>query len=117
MQDFRDLRVWQRAHQSTANFPDAERFALTSQIRRAVVSIPANIVEGSRRGSDADFARFPRTAVGSASEVGYFLLLARDLDYVAALDDKSINGEVQEVGRMLNGLPSRVRTAPSATSH
>jgi four helix bundle protein len=100
MQDFRDLKVWQRAHQlvlrlykATATFPDAERFGLISQIRRAAVSIPANIAEGSRRGTDADFARFLRIAIGSASEVDYFVLLARDLRYLAAQEYESLNGE------------------------
>ena len=124
MQDFRDLKVWQRAHQlvlhiyeATAMFPDTERFGLTSQIRRAAVSVPANIAEGSRRGSDADFARFLQIAIGSTSEVDYFLLLARDLKYLPAHEYESLNAEIQEIGRMLNGLLSRLRTASSATSY
>ena len=88
MQDFRDLKVWQKAHnvvlavyRASAEFPAAERFGLTSQLRRAAVSIPANIAEGCVRSSDADFARFLHISLGSASEVDYYLLLARDLKF------------------------------------
>jgi four helix bundle protein len=124
MQDFRDPKVWQRAHQlvlhlyqATATFPDAERFGLTSQVRRAAVSIPTNIAEGSRRGSDADLARFLQIAIGSASEVDYFLLLARDLKYLPGHEYESLNTEIQEIGRMLNGLLSRLRTTQSKASY
>jgi four helix bundle protein len=78
MQDFRQLKVWQKAHrfvlhvyEATQKFPAEERFGLTSQIRRAAVSIPANIAEGAVRSSDADFGRFLHIALGSASEVDY----------------------------------------------
>jgi four helix bundle protein len=123
MQEFRDLKVWQRAHQlvlrlyeTTGKFPDEERFGLSSQLRRAAVSIPANIAEGSRRGSDADFGRFLHISIGSASEVDYLLLLARDLDYIRADEYASLHSEVQEVGRMLNGLLARVRAASSSAA-
>jgi four helix bundle protein len=122
MQEYRDLKVWQRAHQValriykvSASFPDQERFGVTSQVRRAVVSIPANIAEGSRRGSDADFARFLQIAIGSSSEVDYLLLLARDLGYIGGQEYEAAATEVQEVGRMLNGLLSRLRTAPPSS--
>ncbi|HEX6837928.1 MAG TPA: four helix bundle protein, partial [Polyangia bacterium] len=86
MQDFRDLKVWQRAHEltlaiyrATATFPSEERFGLTSQMRRSAASVPANIAEGRCRGSDADFGRFLRVALGSAAETEYHLILAGDL--------------------------------------
>lgn len=76
MQNFRDLRVWQKAHsfvlslyRVTKSFPREEIYGLTAQIRRAAVSIPSNIAEGCARGSDADFARFLQNSMGSASEV------------------------------------------------
>jgi four helix bundle protein len=120
MQDFRDLKVWQRGHafvlaiyQATQAFPDAERFGLTSQVRRAAVSVPANIAEGAVRSSDADFARFLHIAIGSASEVDYYLLLARDLRYLHAAAYEELNNEIQELRRMLNALIARVRSAKS----
>jgi four helix bundle protein len=89
MQNFRDLKVWQKAHaatlrvyECTKNFPPTERYGLTSQMRRAATSIPSNIAEGCVRSSDADFARFLHIALGSASELEYFALLARDLRFL-----------------------------------
>jgi four helix bundle protein len=121
VQDFRELKVWQRAHSfvlaiynHSQSFPSDERFGLTSQLRRAAVSIPANIAEGAVRSSDADFARFLHISIGSASEVDYYLLLARDLGYGPSTAFTSLNTELQEIKRMLNTLISRVR--PSANS-
>jgi four helix bundle protein len=85
-------------------FPRAERFGITDQLRRAAVSIPANISEGSRRGSDADMARFCHIALASAAEAEYFLILAGDLKFLPDANRESLNQKVQEVMRMLNGL-------------
>lgn len=86
MQRFTDLKVWRRGHslvlgiyRATATFPAEERFGLVSQLRRAAVSVPANIAEGSQRDSPADYARFLNIAQGSLAEVQYLLLFARDL--------------------------------------
>jgi four helix bundle protein len=88
MADFRRLTVWQRAHalplevyRVTANLPAAERFAISDQIRRAAVSIGANIAEGYARGK-RDFARYLNIALGSANELEYLLQLAGDLHFV-----------------------------------
>src|SRR5579871_206818 len=107
MQNFRSLKVWQKSHASvlaiyqvSAKFPTTERYGLTSQLRRAAVSIAANIAEGSVRSSDADFARFLHMALGSASEVDYYLILAHDLKFI---DDKlhhDLDDSVQEIKRM-----------------
>lgn len=85
MQDFKQLKVWEKSHllalaiyQATHTFPSSEQYGLTNQLRRATVSIPSNLAEGSGRGSDADFGRFVQIAIGSASEVEYQLLLAHD---------------------------------------
>jgi four helix bundle protein len=93
MQDFRQLKIWERAHQltlavysNTASFPHEERYGLTSQIRRVAVSIPANLAEGCGRGGDADFRRFVQIAMGSACELEYHLLLACDLKLLKAAD-------------------------------
>jgi four helix bundle protein len=77
---------------------------LRSQIRRATISIPANIVEGCGRGTDPDFKRMVQIAFGSACEVEYFLLLAHDLTYITPEDHARLNDEVIEVKRMLSGL-------------
>lgn len=117
MKDFRQLAVWEKAHQlalnvyrTTANFPAQERYGLTSQLNRAVLSIPTNIAEGCGRGTDADFARFLQIALGSASEVEYLLLFARDLQLI---DQNAYDDHVQatiEIKRMLTSLIKTIKT-------
>src|ERR1017187_11021165 len=87
------LKVWQKAHQLTlavyqitAPFPRSELYGLTSQLRRSCASIPANLAEGCGRNGDAELARFCSIAMGSASELEYHLLLARDLKLIEAAD-------------------------------
>jgi four helix bundle protein len=111
MQDFKKLRVWQEAHTfaldlyaATRSFPGDERYGLTSQLRRAAVSFPSNLAEGSSRGSDADFARFVQIAVGSASEAEYQLLLAHDLRYLPDPEFDRLNAGLLGVRRMLMAL-------------
>ena len=124
MQDFRDLKVWQKAHELTLqlyklthDFPPTERYGMTSQIRRAAVSVAANIAEGAVRSSDPDFARFLHIAIGSPSEVDYYLLLSRDLDYIKPPVYDLLDRQVQEIKRMLNVLISRAITKqPTAKS-
>ena len=84
MQRFTDLKVWQRSHalvlaiyRATMSFPADERFGITSQLRRAAVSVPSNIAEGSKRQGRLDYARFLNIAEGSLSETQYLLMLAR----------------------------------------
>jgi four helix bundle protein len=86
LRNFRELTVWQKAHELvveiyrvSGGFPSEERFGLTVQLRKAAVSIGSNIAEGCGRGTNKDFARFLSIAAGSASEVEYQVLLARDL--------------------------------------
>jgi four helix bundle protein len=93
VQSFKNLKVWEKAHvltldiyQSSKSFPREEIYGLTSQMRRASASIGANIAEGACRGGDLDFARFLQMAAGSASELEYHLLLARDLELLNKLD-------------------------------
>ena len=116
MQDFRDLKVWSRAHvlaleiyAVTEAFPAAERYGLTSQMRRAAVSVPANIAEGCARSSDPDFARFLWIALGSASELEYLALLARDLELLPDSDYQRVLADAQEVKRMLTALVARLK--------
>ena len=108
MQNFRSLKVWEKSHQltlavykATAGFPKQELFGLTSQIRRACASIPANIAEGCGRGGDPEMKRFLYISMGSASELEYHLLLAHDLSFIKTLDYERLAGEVTEVKRML----------------
>jgi len=115
MQRFTDLKVWQRSHaltldlyRTTATFPDAERFGLTSQIRRAATSVPANIAEGSKRTTRKDYARFLNVAEGSAAELEYLMILAKDLGLIAANRSDALCAEIQEIARMLFGLRKKV---------
>ena len=93
MKNFKELNVWLKAHQLvlavyqvTKSFPSDELFGLTSQMRRAAASIPANIAEGCGRSSDAEFARFLYISFGSASELEYHILLAHDLGMLNEID-------------------------------
>jgi four helix bundle protein len=115
MQDFKKLIVWQKSHaltlrvyEATANFPKAEIFGLTSQMRRAATSIPSNIAEGSCRRGNREFARFLQVAIGSAGELEYDLLLSVDLAFLERVDGKRLEREVIEIKRMLTGLIRRI---------
>src|SRR6476659_3045873 len=103
MQDFHNLIVWQKAHAwvlsvytLTKRFPADERFGLTSQLRRAAASIPANLAEACGRGGKSEFSRFVQIAMGSAAEAEYHVLLARDLGYFKVEDYNSIEAAVIE---------------------
>lgn len=115
MQDYRKLIVWQKSHQLaleiygvTRSFPAAERYGLTSQIRRSAVSVPSNIVEGSGRNSSQDFLRFLQIAFSSCGELEYQLLLSKDLGYLKNTEYEKLYGVVNEIRRMLAGLISKV---------
>jgi four helix bundle protein len=117
MRDFKNLAVWQKAHQltldiyaSTASFPRDEIYGLTSQIRRASSSIGANIAEGCGRDSTADFNRFLTIAMGSASELESHLLLARDLGFLQLPRFESLIGNTVEVKRMLTVFMQRLQS-------
>ncbi len=117
VRDFRRLQVWEKAHeltlavyQMTAGFPRDEVFGLTSQIRRASSSIPANIAEGCGREGDAELKRFLQIAMGSASELEYHLLLAHDLDYIGQENYNHLDEGVTEVKRMLTGFIQRLKS-------
>ena len=116
MRDFRDLVVWQRSHEltldlyrATEGFPRTEMFGLTSQIRRAGASIPTNLAEGCGRWGDGDMGRFIQIAMGSASEVAYLSLLARDLSYFGAAEYEHLSADLNEIRRMLAAFYKRVR--------
>lgn len=108
MKNFRDLKVWQKAHdltlkiyRETKPFPVQEQYGITSQMRRAAISIATNIAEGCCRGSDNDFARFLEISFASASELEYLLLLSKDLELIDRPTHEEATKEVEEVKRML----------------
>jgi len=108
---FRDLKVWQRSmdlveriYEVTAAFPNDERFGLTAQIRRAAVSVPSNIGEGSRRKKRKAFLNHLDIALGSQAEVDVQLEIARRLRFLKIADYNRTQVAVDEIGRMLNGL-------------
>lgn len=134
MKDFRDLGVWAKSHalvltvyKATAAFPKSEIYGFTpwnmgdrrystgqaSQIRRAASSIPANIAEGCGRGGDRDFARFLQIAMGSASELEYYLLLVRDLGFLDTRQYDTLSTATTEVKRMLTGFIQKLRAGSS----
>lgn len=111
MKDFRDLKVWEKAHQLTLElykvtktFPSDERFGLISQIRRCAASVPANIAEGCGRRGNGEFSRFLQIAAGSANELAYHCVLAKDLGYVTVDAYEAVEKKITEVQRMLGGL-------------
>jgi four helix bundle protein len=117
MKDFKKLKVWEKTHrltlnvyESSANFPREELYGLTSQIRRACVSVPTNTAEGCGRSSDTDFARFLQISMGSASEVEYLLLLGQDLDLLAHEVYEELHSVVVEIKRMLTSLIKTLRS-------
>jgi four helix bundle protein len=108
MEDFKDLKVWVKAHEltlgvykKTRSFPREELFGLTSQLRRASASVGANIAEGCGRRSDGEMKRFLQIARGSASELEQHLILSKDLDLLTATEFSDLEGKVLEVQRML----------------
>lgn len=117
MQDFRDLKVWEKAHRltlavyrATVDFPREELYGLTSQLRRATASIPANIAEGCGRNSGSELRRFLEIAMGSASEVEYHLLLSRDLGLLKAELHRALNSDTCEIKRMLSAFINKLKT-------
>ncbi len=115
MKDFRDLVVWQKAHQltlasyrATSALPKHELYGLTSQIRRCSASIAANIAEGCGKKGNAEFNRFLQIALGSASELEYHFLLARDLGFIADHEYKRLDQSATEIKRMLSSLVRKV---------
>ena len=116
MQDFRNLKVWQKSHslavelyKVTESFPGSEIYGLTAQIRRTCTSIPANIAEGCGRSGDAEFGRFLTIAMGSACELEYHLLLSRDLRFLNDAAYQKLNEGTIEIKQMLATLIKRLK--------
>jgi four helix bundle protein len=115
MGDYRGLKVWERAHEltleiyrATRSFPDTERFGLTSQLMRAAASIPANLAEGCGRNSQGELNRFCGISMGSARELEYHLLLAKDLGYLEEDSFTRLADRTDHVKRMLANLQDAI---------
>lgn len=115
--DTNKLITYQKSHELvlkiydiTKDFPREELFGLTSQIRRAAVSIPSNIVEGKARGTNKEYKRFLLIARGSLEEVKYQMLLARDLNYIKEDIYSEVYRSMDEVGKLLGGLIKSIYT-------
>jgi four helix bundle protein len=116
MKDFRNLKVWEKAHaltlavyRASGRFPRQELFGLTSQMRRCSASIGANIAEGCGKRGNNEFQRFLQIASGSASELDYHFLLARDLGFFEEMDYRRLAGELLQVRKMLTSLLQKVQ--------
>ena len=116
MKNFRDLQVWHKAHaltltcyQMTSAFPKQEVYGLTSQIRRCAASVAANIAEGCGKRGNGEFYRFLNVALGSASELEYHFLLARDLSFISEERYERLDHSVVEIKRMLASLACKVQ--------
>jgi len=114
---FQDLVVWQKAHQFvlgvyrfTRDFSSDERFGLTLQLRRAAVSVPANIAEGFPKRSSSDKVRYFNIAQGSLEESHYYLILAQDLGYGSS---NELLKQYNEVARLLNAYVAKIRSSNS----
>jgi four helix bundle protein len=114
---FQDLIVWQKAHQFvlsiyrwSESFPKTETYGLTSQLRRAAVSMPANIAEGFKKSGRADKVRFMNIAQGSLEECRYYLILARDLGYG---ETQALMPQLEEVSKLLEAYASAILASDS----
>ncbi len=123
LRDFKGLLVWKKAHalalnvyRVTSSEPGRANSGLVGQSRRAAISIAANIAEGCGRDTQRDFAKFLNIAFGSATELEYHMILARDLGLIGRAEFRALAGQIEEVRRMLTGLIHRVRAAQSAPS-
>ena len=120
VQRFTDFKVWQRSHalvlqvyQLTKTLPTDERYGLVSQLRRAALSVPTNIAEGTKREGGQDYARFLNIAEGSLVETEYLLMVTRDLGYASREDIASTLKEIGEIASMLHSLRVKVEQQSS----
>ncbi len=116
MHRFKDLEIWKRSiifcskiYAETANFPENEKFGITNQLRRASVSIPSNIAEGSSRASNKEFSRFLEIAIGSAYEIETQLLISNDLKFLEFETLESLLNELEEIIKMISKFRSTLK--------
>lgn len=116
MHRFKELDIWKRSrlfcsevYAITSKFPESEKFGLANQLRRASVSMPSNIAEGSSRQSNKDFTRFLQIALGSAYEIETQLLIAQDLNFVKDSELEYVFSELQEIIKMISKFKSTLK--------
>lgn len=116
MHRFKELEIWKRSrlycskiYSITSSFPEIEKFGLTNQLRRASVSIPSNIAEGSSRKSNKDFSRFLEITLGSAYEIETQLLIASDLKFISKNESSSLSIELEEIIKMISKFKSTLK--------
>ena len=121
MGDYRKLKVWRKAHElalftyrATERMPRTEQYGLTSQMRRAAVSVPSNIAEGASRNGDRDMARFIGMAIGSVNELQYQFRFATDLGWISGDAQRHAEASTSEIRAMLDGLRRKVVGVPRA---
>lgn len=117
MHQFKELKIWQKSrvlvkeiYKSTKDFPKEELFGITSQMRRAAISIPANSAEGCGRNSDAELGRFLDIANGSAFELEPLIILCFDIEFFTQNDFKSFDATINEIQKMIFGLKQSLNT-------
>ena len=111
MHNFKELKIWQKAIELTedvykllVNYPDYEKYGLTSQIRRSVVSVPSNIAEGSGRASNRDFRKFLAISLSSAFELETQLILSNKFEFISEKEFKNLSAKLQELQKMIFGF-------------
>jgi four helix bundle protein len=119
----RELEIWneamvlvKRVYAVTREFPKEEVYGLSSQVRRAVVSVPANLAEGVGRGGNAELARFAQIALGSAYELETLLQIAVDLEYIDATRLEPLNNDLERLTRRITTFMNRVKSKPLPSS-
>ncbi len=115
MRNYKKFEIWRRSHalvlsvyRVASEFPSGERYGIVSQMRRAAVSVPTNIAEGSGRPSTADFARFLGIALGSLSEVDYYVVMVEDLGYIDDATARDLDTQIADLRRMMSRFRSTV---------
>jgi len=118
VKNYKELDVWKKSvglalalYKTTNRFPSSEKFGLTSQIRRAATSVPANIAEGWGRGTTKEYIQFLMIARGSLMEVETHIIISRGLAFLTEQQSEDVQTQIQEIGRMLNGLIQALRKA------
>jgi len=113
MHRFKELEIWKRSrlfcsktYELTSKFPESEKFGITNQLRRASVSIPSNIAEGSSRSSNKDFSRFLQITLGSAYEIETQLLIAFDLKFISKYELENMTYELEQIIKMISKFKS-----------